>query len=109
MLYAPGMGRRSHAEAHLRADNVDVTWTGAPVILPHTINVKREMFVEGVADAAREPVPHPPVQAPIIKNFVANCERELRLTNLERMLDQNGIAISPGIHFSVHLAFQVRV
>jgi hypothetical protein len=82
----------------LRADDVDVAWARASVILPHTINVKREMFVEGMADACSKSIPRPNVQTPFIKHLVTNRERKVCLSNPKRMLDQNGVAISPGIH-----------
>ena len=54
-------GLALHPEAHLGSDDVQVARARSPVILPHTINVKREMLVEGMADAGGEPVPHPTV------------------------------------------------
>ena len=63
-----------HPEAPLRSDDVDVARASATVVLSHAIYVESEMFVEGMVDAGSESIPHPNVEAPVIKHLVADYE-----------------------------------
>ena len=56
------------------------------------------MFVEGMTSAHGEPVPHPVMQAPVVEYFLRHEPGELRFLNLERMLDLNSVAVTPGVN-----------
>src|SRR4029434_3904201 len=80
-----------------RSQNSKIAGTRYSVVLSHDVEIKREVFIEGVIAAHGSSITHPTAEAPIIEDFIRNVAGTLKVLNGEWMFNLAAYSIAPGV------------